>query len=103
MAQPAWEKIAIYRGGIVPVIYQRWSEVHYQWKNTGLVNFSVGGSINRLEIKKQNKLDGNVRNWGASGNQMHVDGQTVLQDQHLTGVVPSSWRFGQTFSSSLNF
>lgn len=24
MAQPAWEKIGIYRGGIVPVLYQRW-------------------------------------------------------------------------------
>lgn len=24
MAQPAWEKIGIYRGGIVPVIYQRY-------------------------------------------------------------------------------
>lgn len=26
MAQPAWQKIGIYRGGIVPVKYQRWDK-----------------------------------------------------------------------------
>jgi len=29
MAQPAWEKIGIYRGGIVPVLYQRLEFVSY--------------------------------------------------------------------------
>jgi hypothetical protein len=28
MAQPAWEKIGIYRGGIVPVLFQRYSTNH---------------------------------------------------------------------------
>lgn len=28
MAQPAWEQIAIYRGGIVPVLFQRYKSSH---------------------------------------------------------------------------
>jgi hypothetical protein len=27
MAQPAWEKIGVYSGGIIPVMYRRWASL----------------------------------------------------------------------------
>ena len=33
MAQPAWEKISVYRGGIIPVMYERYIYAYYNFKN----------------------------------------------------------------------
>ena len=33
MAQPAWEKIGVYKGGIIPVMYQRYICASYKFKN----------------------------------------------------------------------
>ncbi|GAA0173068.1 hypothetical protein LIER_41452 [Lithospermum erythrorhizon] len=124
MAQPAWEKIAIYRGGIVPVFYQRvpcYKRGGVRFTIHGgdyfeLVNFSnVGGagSIQWAQIKgsKTNWM-AMSRNWGANWqSNAYLDGQTLSfritttdgVTKTFDNVVPSSWRFGQTFSSSLNF
>ena len=33
MAQPAWEKIGVYKGGIIPVMYQRYICASYLFRN----------------------------------------------------------------------
>ncbi|KAF3796474.1 Expansin-A1 [Nymphaea thermarum] len=124
MAQPAWEQIAIYRGGIVPVLFQRVPCV-----KTGGVRFTVNGrsyfelvlisnvggagSISAVSIKGSN---GNwqpmSRNWGANWqSNSYLNGQslsfrvTISDGTTLvfSDIVPSDWQFGQTFTSSLQF
>ncbi|VAH55795.1 unnamed protein product [Triticum turgidum subsp. durum] len=43
MAQPAWEKIGVYRGGIIPVMYQRVPCV-----KRGGVRFRINGQVTDL-------------------------------------------------------
>ncbi|KMZ70306.1 Expansin-A1 [Zostera marina] len=124
MAYPAWEKIGIYRGGIVPVMYQR-----VPCKKHGGVRFTVNGrkyfelvlvsnvggcgSIKSMSIKgSKTGWTSMSRNWGAnwqSNGQLGgqslsfkltiCDGKTLV----FNNIVHSSWSFGQTFSSSLQF
>nr|GFA38915.1 expansin-A11-like [Tanacetum cinerariifolium] len=120
MAQPAWEKIGIYRGGIVPIIYQR-----VPCKKHGGVRFTVNGrdyfelvlihniagagSIQSVKIKgsKTGWLSMS-RNWGANWqSNSYLDGQSmsfmVTTTDGVTktfmDIVPANWNFGQTFSS----
>ncbi|KAF9618508.1 hypothetical protein IFM89_001909 [Coptis chinensis] len=124
MAQPAWEKIGIYRGGIVPVLFQR-----VPCKKHGGVRFTINGrdyfelvlvsnvggsgSIQSVSIKgsKTGWLTMS-RNWGANW-----QSNSYLNDQSLSfkvittdgetrffpNIVPSGWQFGQTFSSRVQF
>ncbi|TVU33404.1 hypothetical protein EJB05_25219, partial [Eragrostis curvula] len=125
MAQPAWEKIGVYSGGIIPVIYQRVPSVrrggvrftiHGQdYFNLVLVtNVAAAGSIKSMDVKGSDSSDWMpmARNWGAqwhslaylTGQKLSVrvtitDGQTLV----FTNVVPSGWKFGQTFATNLQF
>ncbi|KNA15160.1 hypothetical protein SOVF_099130 [Spinacia oleracea] len=124
MAQPIWEKIGIYRGGIIPVMFQRIPCV-----KQGGVRFSVNGrdyfelvlisnvggagSIQSVSIKgsKTNWM-AMSRNWGANWQSLaYLNGQALSfrvtitdgQTQTFNNVIPANWRFGQTFSSPIQF
>ncbi|XP_047327448.1 expansin-A11-like [Impatiens glandulifera] len=125
MAQPAWEKIGIYRGGIIPVIFQR-----VPCKKHGGVRFTIngrdyfelvlisnvgnGGSIQSVSIKGSNSKDWTAmsRNWGANWqSNAYLNGQALSFKVTTTdglikefdNIAPSNWAFGQTFSSSVQF
>jgi hypothetical protein len=126
MAQPAWEKIGVYRGGIIPVIYQRVPCVkkggvrftvsgHDYFQLVLPTNVAAAGSVRAMDVmgsSKPGEWMAMVRNWGAnwqSGAYLNgqalslrltiTDGQTIV----FSNVVRSSWRFGQTFASNLQF
>ncbi|CAN6237797.1 unnamed protein product [Urochloa humidicola] len=125
MAQPAWEKIGVYRGGIIPVMYRRVPCVRrggvrfmingHDYFNLVLVtNVAAAGSIRSMEVKAADSTDWTpmARNWGANWHSMayltgkmvsfrmtNTDGQTL----EFTNVVPQGWKFGQTFASKLQF
>ncbi|KAM0832360.1 hypothetical protein ACQ4PT_015366 [Festuca glaucescens] len=124
MSQPAWETIAIYRAGIVPVIYKRVScqkREGVKFAINGhnyfeLVNvFNVGGSgvVTQMWIKGSN-TDWLVmsRNWGANWqSNAYLNGQGLsfrvqLDDGRqvtATNVAPSNWWFGGSYASRVNF
>ncbi|XP_042495645.1 expansin-A11-like [Macadamia integrifolia] len=124
MAQVAWEKIGIYKGGIIPVIYQRVS-----CKKHGGVRFTINGK-NYFELVLISNVGGSgaikaasikgsktgwlsmSRNWGANWqSNSYLNGQTlsfkVTTDDGVTllftDIVSSNWEFGQTFSSKVQF
>ncbi|XP_064960868.1 expansin-A1-like [Musa acuminata AAA Group] len=124
MAQPAWEKIGIYRGGIVPVLYQRVPCVKQggvrftingrdYFELVLVTNVGGGGSIQSMSIKGSNTgWMAMSRNWGANWqsnaylNSQSLsfrvttgDGQTLV----FPDAAPPNWAFGQTFTSSLQF
>uniref|UniRef100_A0A0E0NCT2 Expansin n=1 Tax=Oryza rufipogon TaxID=4529 RepID=A0A0E0NCT2_ORYRU len=125
MAQPAWEKIGIYRACIIPVIYQRVPCVKkggvrftingHDYFNLVLVtNVATTGSIKSMDVMGSNSTDWlpMVRNWGANWHSLsyltgqmlsfrvtNMDGQTLV----FRNIVPSGWKFGQTFASKLQF
>ncbi|XP_010920093.1 expansin-A1 [Elaeis guineensis] len=124
MAQPAWEKIGIYRGGIVPVLYQRVPCVKQggirftingrdYFELVLISNVGGSGSIQSMSIKGSST--GWLvmsRNWGANWqSNAYLNGQslsfkiTTSDGQTLVfpDIVPSNWAFGQTFSSLLQF
>ncbi|CAD6251158.1 unnamed protein product [Miscanthus lutarioriparius] len=96
MAQPAWEKIGVYSGGIIPSCTKG------------------AGSIKSMDVKTSNSNSWipMARNWGANWHSLayltgqmlsfrltDTDGQTI----EFTNVVPQGWKFGQTFASKLQF
>ncbi|KAL6645201.1 hypothetical protein ACP70R_016809 [Stipagrostis hirtigluma subsp. patula] len=124
MSQPAWETIAVYRAGIVPVLYQRIK----CWRNGG-VRFTING-FNYFELVLVTNVAGSgsiasmavkgtntgwlqmTRNWGANWQCLAaLAGQGLSFALTSTGgqyilfqdVVPAWWQFGQTFSTYQNF
>ncbi|XP_071696740.1 expansin-A11-like [Rutidosis leptorrhynchoides] len=124
MAQPAWEKIAIYQAGIVPVIFKR-----VPCKRHGGVRFTVNGrdyfelvsitnvanagSIRSVRVKgSRTGWTSMSNNWGANWqSNSYLNGQSIsfmitTRDgvtRYFPNIVPSNWRFGQTFSSRIQF
>ncbi|KAL6603323.1 hypothetical protein ACP70R_043684 [Stipagrostis hirtigluma subsp. patula] len=125
MAQPAWEKIGIYRGGIVPVLFQR-----VPCKRHGGVRFTVSGrdyfelvlvtnvaaagAVRAMDVKGSRAAGWTAmsRNWGVNWQSLAYlngqglsfrvttdDGQTIV----FADVVSPSWTFGQTYASKLQF
>ena len=127
MAQPAWEKIGVYRGGIIPVIYQRVPCVkkggvrftvsgHDYFQLVLPTNVAAAGSVRAMDVLGSKSKAGEwmamAHNWGANWHSLkYLNGQalsfrvTITDGQTLvfSNVVRASWRFGQTFASNLQF
>uniref|UniRef100_A0ACD5TW74 Uncharacterized protein n=1 Tax=Avena sativa TaxID=4498 RepID=A0ACD5TW74_AVESA len=125
MAQPAWEKIGVYKGGIIPVMYQRVPCVkkggvrfkivgHDYFNLVNVMNVAAAGSIKSMDVKNSDSIDWMpmTRNWGANWHSLALltgkelsfrltdtDGQTIV----FNAIVPGGWKFGQTFASNLQF
>ena len=124
MSQPSWETIGVYRGGIVPVLYQRVK----CWRSGG-VRFTIAG-FNYFELVNIKNLGGSgsvgaswikgtntgwiqmSRNWGANWQSLAgLAGQALSFAVTSTGgqyiqflnVAPAWWQFGQTFNTYQNF
>ncbi|XP_062213587.1 expansin-A12-like [Phragmites australis] len=124
MAQPAWEKIGIYRGGIVPVKFQRVScsrsggvrftiNGHNYFELVLISNVGGPGSIKTVQIKGSGTGWVTMsRNWGANWqSNNYLTGQSISfrltatngKTIEFSGVAPSNWGFGQTFTNGVNF
>uniref|UniRef100_A0A0E0CVC5 Expansin n=1 Tax=Oryza meridionalis TaxID=40149 RepID=A0A0E0CVC5_9ORYZ len=124
MAQPAWEQIGVYRGGIVPVNFQRVSctrkgGVRFTINGNSyfelvlITNVGGPGSIKSVQIK--GTKTGWVtmsRNWGANWQaNNYLNNQAISFSVTSTAgktlvfedVAPSNWQFGQTFTSGVQF
>ncbi|XP_010045469.2 putative expansin-A17 [Eucalyptus grandis] len=125
MSQPAFETIAKYSAGIVPILYRK-----VGCKRNGGIRFTINGrdyfelvlisnvggagEILNVWIKgsKMNNWETMSRNWGANWQSLsYLNGQSLsFRVQASNGrtvtalnVVPSNWNFGQSFSSSTQF
>ncbi|WVZ08774.1 hypothetical protein V8G54_022120 [Vigna mungo] len=125
MSQPAFETIAKYKAGIVPILYRK-----VGCKRSGGIRFSIngrdyfelvlisnvggGGEISRVWIKgsKMNKWESMTRNWGANWQSLrYLNGQSLSFKVQLSNgktrtainAAPSNWRFGQSFITNVQF
>ncbi|GJM84649.1 hypothetical protein PR202_ga00338 [Eleusine coracana subsp. coracana] len=124
MSQPSWETIAIYRAGIVPVVYQRvkcWRSGGVRFTVAGfnyfllvnIKNLAGSGSVGAAWIKGTNTGWMQMsRNWGANWQSLAgLAGQVLSFAVTTTGgqyieflnVAPAWWKFGQTFNTYQNF
>ncbi|CAL5035266.1 unnamed protein product [Urochloa decumbens] len=124
MAEPAWLKIGIYRGGIVPVIYQRVPCVkqggvrftingHDYFELVLISNVGGCGSIQSVSIKgSRTGWMAMSRNWGVNWqSNAYLDGQSLSfqvtssdgQTKTFLDVAPVNWGIGQTFATSQQF
>ncbi|CAO2193153.1 unnamed protein product [Urochloa humidicola] len=124
MSQPAWETIAVYRAGIVPVNYRR-----VPCRRSGGVRFTIAGhsyfelvtvaNVGGSGVVAQAWIKGArtewmvmSRNWGANwqsnallnGQSLSFrlrsdDGRVVTANN----VVPAGWWFGGTYTSNAQF
>ncbi|KAL6511886.1 Expansin-A11 [Orobanche gracilis] len=119
MAQPAWEKIAIYSGGIVPVFYQRVPcRKHHgvrfaingrdYFELVTISNVGNAGSIRSVQIKgSRTGWMSMSRNWGANWqSNFYLNGQSlsfmITTTDGITktffNAVPSDWAFGRMYA-----
>uniref|UniRef100_A0A0D9UZ27 Expansin n=1 Tax=Leersia perrieri TaxID=77586 RepID=A0A0D9UZ27_9ORYZ len=127
MSQPAWETIAVYRAGIVPVNYRR-----TPCARTGGIRFGVSGH-DYFELVLISNVAGSgavaaawVKGGGSSGTEwlamsrnwgMNWQSSAYLTGQALSfrvqaddgsvvtayDVAPANWQFGCTYQSNVNF
>ncbi|KAF6171210.1 hypothetical protein GIB67_001925 [Kingdonia uniflora] len=125
MSQPAFEKIAIYEAGIVPVVYRR-----VRCKRDGGIRFQINGldyfqlvlitnvggagQITNVWIKGSETATWETmsRNWGSNWQSLtYFNGQSLSfkiqtsngRTRTIYDVAPSDWSFGQTFSTNTQF
>ncbi|CAK7348574.1 unnamed protein product [Dovyalis caffra] len=125
MSQPAFQNIAMYRAGIVPILYRK-----VRCNKSGGIRFTINGrnyfelvllsnvggagDISNVWIKgsKSNKWQVMTRNWGANWQSLtFLNGQSLSfriqtsdgKTRTALNVVPSNWVFGQSFRSNVQF
>ncbi|XP_010247629.1 PREDICTED: putative expansin-A17 isoform X2 [Nelumbo nucifera] len=125
MSQPAFKKIAIYRAGIVPVLYRR-----VGCQRSGGIRFTINGrdyfelvlisnvggvgEISNVWIQgsKTKNWEAMSRNWGSNWQSLsYLNGQSLSfkvqtsdgQTRTALNVIASTWKFGQSFSSNVQF
>ncbi|GJN06141.1 hypothetical protein PR202_ga23838 [Eleusine coracana subsp. coracana] len=124
MSQPAWETIAVYQAGIVPVNYRR-----VPCQRSGGVRFTINGNsyfelvvisnVGGSGVVAQAWIKGSSagwmamsRNWGASWqSNAYLNGQSLSfrlrsdngREITANNVAPAGWFFGGTYTSRAQF
>ncbi|KAK1594074.1 hypothetical protein QYE76_052381 [Lolium multiflorum] len=124
MSEPAWETIAQYRAGIVPVNYARTTcrrtggirftiTGHDYFDNVLITNVGGSGAVSAVSVKgSATSWTTMSRNWGANWqNGAYLTGQSLSfkvqtddgKSIQADNVVPAYWKYGDTYESYNNF